>query len=128
MRDCGLGQADIWSCGVILYILLCGVPPFWGENEDQIFAAVKKDPIDLESDPWPIISSEAKNCVTCMLNRDPRKRATAKEILKHEWMKENGVASDKPLDNAVVQRIKGFAAMNRLKRVALKVKLTLSIQ
>jgi calcium-dependent protein kinase len=53
--------------------------------------------------------------------KDPRKRATADEILQHDWMKENGVASDKPLDSAIATRIKKFANLNRLKKEALKV-------
>eukprot|EP01025_Chloroclados_australasicus_P022122 TRINITY_DN2296_c0_g1_i1.p2 TRINITY_DN2296_c0_g1~~TRINITY_DN2296_c0_g1_i1.p2 ORF type:complete len:497 (-),score=108.07 TRINITY_DN2296_c0_g1_i1:352-1842(-) len=114
-------SADIWSCGVILYILLSGVPPFWGENEQLIFRSIINDELDFKSDPWPKISQEAKDCVQCMLERDPQKRATANQILQHEWMKENGIASDKPLDVAVVTRIKGFAAMNKLKKEALRI-------
>eukprot|EP01024_Parvocaulis_polyphysoides_P007797 TRINITY_DN12295_c0_g1_i4.p1 TRINITY_DN12295_c0_g1~~TRINITY_DN12295_c0_g1_i4.p1 ORF type:complete len:538 (+),score=105.98 TRINITY_DN12295_c0_g1_i4:568-2181(+) len=113
--------ADIWSCGVILYILLSGVPPFWGENEQQIFNSILKGHLDLESDPWPKISQEAKDCVKQMLQRDPQKRATADQILQHEWMKENGVARDEPLGDVVVGRLKGFSAMNKLKKEALKV-------
>jgi len=67
-------EADIWSCGVILYILLCGVPPFWGETEQQIFDAILKGRLDFQSDPWPAISAEAKECVRAMLQpvRPPR--------------------------------------------------------
>lgn len=60
-------KADIWSCGVMLYVLLSGVPPFWGENENEIFEAIQKAPLDLSSDPWPNISSQAKDCVSKML-------------------------------------------------------------
>ncbi len=62
-------EADIWSCGVILYILLSGVPPFWGETEQQIFDAVAKGHIDFATDPWPHISSEAKSAVRAMLQQ-----------------------------------------------------------
>ena len=62
-------EADIWSCGVILYILLSGVPPFWGETEQQIFDAVAKGAIDFKTDPWPNVSSEAKHCVRAMLQQ-----------------------------------------------------------
>lgn len=114
-------QADIWSCGVILYILLSGVPPFWGETEKQIFDAILEGKLDLCSHPWPDISDAAKDCIQKMLHPQPSKRATAKDILKHKWMKENGVASSKALDNAVLERIKKFSAMNRLKKEALRV-------
>ncbi|KAK9917210.1 hypothetical protein WJX75_001895 [Coccomyxa subellipsoidea] len=114
-------EADIWSCGVILYILLSGVPPFWGETEQQIFDAVAKGHIDFATDPWPHISSEAKSAVRAMLQQDPKKRATADQILGHSWMRENGTASDKPLDNVILTRMRGFLNMNKLKKEALKV-------
>lgn len=53
-------EADIWSCGVMLYILLSGMPPFYGDNEQQIFDAVLRNKLDLESDPWPKVSEPAK--------------------------------------------------------------------
>ncbi len=62
-------EADIWSCGVILYILLSGVPPFWGETEQQIFDAVAKGHIDFKTDPWPNVSVEAKDAVRTMLQQ-----------------------------------------------------------
>lgn len=65
-------EADIWSCGVILYILLSGVPPFYGETETQIFENILQAEIDLETSPWPRISNAAKDAVKQMLCRDPR--------------------------------------------------------
>ncbi|KAG2438170.1 hypothetical protein HXX76_005777 [Chlamydomonas incerta] len=113
-------EADIWSCGVILYILLCGYPPFHGENEKKIFEAVVTKPVDFTSDPWPAISEAAKDCVRRMLVRDPKRRATATQILQHEWMRENGCAADQPIQLEVLSRMKQFSAMNRLKKEALK--------
>mmetsp|Transcript_22081 Transcript_22081/g.37752 ORF Transcript_22081/g.37752 Transcript_22081/m.37752 type:complete len:598 (+) Transcript_22081:88-1881(+) len=114
-------EADIWSSGVILYILLCGFPPFHGDNEKKIFEAVISKQVDFTSDPWPRISEPAKDCVRRMLVRDPRKRATANEILRHDWMRENGVASDAQIELEVLTRIKNFTGMNKLKKEALKV-------
>eukprot|EP00798_Chlamydomonas_sp_ICE-L_P002097 gene2097-18156_t len=114
-------EADLWSCGVILYILLCGYPPFHGDNEKKIFEAVISKPIDFQSQPWPRISEPAKDCVRRMLVRDPRRRSSAQTILNHEWMKEHGVASDNVIEIEVLTRIKKFSAMNRLKKEALKV-------
>ncbi|CAN6327107.1 unnamed protein product [Urochloa humidicola] len=114
-------EADIWSAGVILYILLSGVPPFWAENEDGIFDAVLRGHIDFTSDPWPSISNSAKDLVKKMLRQDPKERLTAAEILNHPWIREDGEAPDKPLDITVIGRMKQFRAMNKLKKVALKV-------
>ncbi|KAK3188371.1 hypothetical protein Dsin_027932 [Dipteronia sinensis] len=111
-------EIDVWSAGVILYILLSGVPPFWAENEKGIFDAVLKGEIDFETAPWPSISNSAKDLVRKMLTQDPRKRITSAQVLEHPWIKE---ASDKPIDSAVLSRMKQFRAMNKLKKLALKV-------
>ncbi|KAL3039842.1 hypothetical protein AAZX31_01G208500 [Glycine max] len=113
-------EADIWSAGVILFILLSGVPPFWSKKEQGIFDAILRGHIDFTSDPWPSISSSAKDLVKKMLRADPKQRLSAVEVLDHPWMREDG-ASDKPLDVAVLSRMKQFRAMNKLKKVALKV-------
>ncbi|XP_051139115.1 calcium-dependent protein kinase 29 [Andrographis paniculata] len=114
-------EIDIWSAGVILYILLSGVPPFWGETEEVIFEEIRKGYVDLRSSPWPLISDSAKDLIKKMLTMDPQKRITAAEALGHPWLKEGGEASDKPMDSAVLIRLKQFRAMNKLKRLALKV-------
>ncbi|XP_076922948.1 calcium-dependent protein kinase 19-like [Bidens hawaiensis] len=114
-------EIDIWSAGVMLYILLSGVPPFWAETEKGIFDAVLEGYIDFESDPWPSISPSAKNLVRRMLTQDPKKRITSAQVLEHPWIREDGEASDKPIDSAVLSRMKQFRAMNKLKKLALKV-------
>ncbi|XP_042420898.1 calcium-dependent protein kinase 2-like isoform X2 [Zingiber officinale] len=114
-------EIDIWSAGVILYILLCGVPPFWADTERGIFDAIIEGEIDFESPPWPSISNSAKDLIKKMLTQDPKKRITSAQVLQHPWLKEGGEASDKPIDSAVLSRMKQFRAMNRLKKMALKV-------
>ncbi|CAD6255497.1 unnamed protein product [Miscanthus lutarioriparius] len=94
---------------------------FKPENEDGIFDAVLRGHIDFASDPWPSISNSAKDLVKKMLRQDPKERLTAAEILKHPWIREDGEAPDKPLDITVISRMKQFRAMNKLKKVALKV-------
>ncbi|XP_027333022.1 calcium-dependent protein kinase 29-like isoform X8 [Abrus precatorius] len=91
------------------------------ETETGIFKAILEGNLDLESAPWPSISATAKDLIRKMLNYDPEKRITAAEALEHPWMKEGGEASDKPLDNAVLIRMKQFSAMNKMKKLALKV-------
>ncbi|GAV62130.1 Pkinase domain-containing protein/EF_hand_5 domain-containing protein [Cephalotus follicularis] len=114
-------EADIWSIGVMLYILLSGVPPFWAESEHGIFNAILRGHIDFTSDPWPSISPQAKDLVRKMLASDPKQRLTAVQVLSHPWIKEDGEAPDTPLDNAVLCRLKQFKAMNKFKKVALRV-------
>ncbi|XP_042490913.1 calcium-dependent protein kinase 20-like isoform X3 [Macadamia integrifolia] len=114
-------ECDVWSAGVIIYILLSGVPPFWDETEQGIFEQVLKGELDFVSDPWPSISDSAKDMVRKMLVRDPKKRLTAHEVLCHPWVQVDGVAPDKPLDSAVLTRLKQFSAMNKLKKMAIRV-------
>ncbi|XP_058771288.1 calcium-dependent protein kinase 20-like [Vicia villosa] len=114
-------ECDVWSAGVIIYILLSGVPPFWDETEQGIFEQVLKGELDFQSEPWPSISASAKDLVRRMLARDPKKRLTAHEVLCHPWVQVGGVAPDKPLDSAVLSRLKQFSAMNKLKKIAIRV-------
>lgn len=114
-------ECDVWSAGVIIYILLSGVPPFWDETEQGIFEQVLKGELDFLSEPWPSISESAKDLVRRMLVRDPKKRMTAHEVLCHPWVQVDGVAPDKPLDSAVLSRLKQFSAMNKLKKIAIRV-------
>ncbi|GJP65630.1 hypothetical protein CLOP_g22499 [Closterium sp. NIES-67] len=74
-------EADIWSSEVVLYILLSGLPPFWGTTNDAIFEVIKQATLNLVRQPWPVISDEAKDLVVRMLTRNPKKRITADEIL-----------------------------------------------
>ncbi|KAI3721910.1 hypothetical protein L2E82_32929 [Cichorium intybus] len=114
-------KCDVWSAGVIIYILLCGVPPFWDEMEAGIYQQVLNGELDLESDPWPSISESAKDLMRGMLVRNTKKRMTASQVLNHPWIQADGVAPDKPLDTAVLSRLKQFSAMNKIKKIAIKV-------
>ncbi|KAL9399795.1 hypothetical protein Peur_008756 [Populus x canadensis] len=114
-------KCDVWSAGVIIYILLSGVPPFWDETEQGIFEQVLKGELDFESEPWPNISESAKDLVRKMLVRDPKRRLTAHEVLCHPWVQMEGVAPDRPLDSAVLSRLMQFSAMNRLKKIVIRV-------
>ncbi|XVF55923.1 hypothetical protein PTKIN_Ptkin06aG0074800 [Pterospermum kingtungense] len=114
-------ECDVWSAGVIIYILLSGVPPFWDETEQGIFEQVIRGELDFISEPWPSISSSAKDLVRRMLVKDPKKRMTAHEVLCHPWVQVDGIAPDKPLDSAVLSRLKQFSAMNKLKKIAIRV-------
>ncbi|WOK95510.1 hypothetical protein Cni_G04217 [Canna indica] len=114
-------EIDIWSAGVILYILLCGVPPFWAETEQGVAQAILRGLIDFKREPWPSVSENAKNLVRQMLEPDPKLRLTAKQVLEHPWIQDAKKAPNVPIGDVVKSRLKQFSRMNRFKRRALRV-------
>lgn len=103
-------KCDIWSAGVILYILLCGYPPFNGETDVEIMSAVKKGEFDFPEEEWSVITKEAKELISKMLTYDPKKRLSAMEVLKHEWFTKNKEKkeSDKKLAKSALSNMKRF--------------------
>ncbi|KAF5942064.1 hypothetical protein HYC85_019706 [Camellia sinensis] len=114
-------EVDIWSAGVILYILLCGVPPFWAETEEGIAQAIVKCEIDFKRDPWPKVSEDAKELVKGMLDPNPYNRMTVEEALEHRWIHNAHQVPNVPLGENVRTRIKQFSLMNKFKRKVLRV-------
>ncbi|XP_031276242.1 calcium-dependent protein kinase 10-like [Pistacia vera] len=114
-------EVDVWSAGVILYILLCGVPPFWAETEQGVALAILRGVIDFKREPWPQISENAKSLVRMMLEQDPKKRPTAQQVLEHPWLQNAKKASNVPLGDIVRTRLRQFSVMNRFKKKALRV-------
>nr|GMD39787.1 calcium-dependent protein kinase 32-like [Ipomoea batatas] len=114
-------EVDVWSAGVILYILLCGVPPFWAETEQGVAQAIIRSVVDFRRDPWPKVSDNAKDLVKKMLNPDPSKRLTAQEVLDHPWLQNAKKAPNVSLGETVKARLKQFSVMNKLKKRALRV-------
>jgi calcium-dependent protein kinase len=119
-RDYGPG-VDVWSAGVIIYILLCGVPPFWAETEQGVALAILRGVLDFKRDPWPQISESAKSLVKQMLDPDPTKRLTAQQVLAHPWIQNAKKAPNVPLGDIVRSRLKQFSMMNRFKKKVLRV-------
>ena len=78
-------KCDIWSAGVIFYILLCGYPPFNGESDKEIMEAVKKGEFDFPEEEWDVITEEGKDLIKKMLTYDPKKRLSANQVLSHPW-------------------------------------------
>ncbi|KAL3690103.1 hypothetical protein R1sor_016412 [Riccia sorocarpa] len=113
-------EADIWSAGVILYILLSGVPPFWGDTDYDLFKKILYGRVDYSSYPWPDISSKAKDLVKRMLEVNPKTRITAKEVLAHPWIAV-GVAPPEPSDPAAPTPLKQSSSQNTLKKMAVRV-------
>jgi len=102
-------KCDIWSCGVILYIMLCGYPPFNGESEKEIMKNVMKGIYDFPEEEWSCVSNEAKELVSKMLKYDPRKRFSAKECLLSNWIQKNqDVTRDVKLSQNALENLKKF--------------------
>nr|XP_019069483.1 calcium-dependent protein kinase 8 isoform X2 [Solanum lycopersicum] len=114
-------EVDVWSAGVILYILLCGVPPFWAETEQGVAQAIIRSVIDFKRDPWPKVSDNAKDLVKKMLDPDPTRRLTAHQVLEHPWLHNIKKAPNVSLGETVKARLKQFSVMNKLKKKALTV-------
>lgn len=119
-RDYG-PEVDVWSAGVILYILLCGVPPFWAETEQGVALAIIRSVVNFNREPWPRVSDSAKDLVKKMLNPDPRLRLTAQQVLDHPWLTNAKKAPNVNLGETVRARLQQFSVMNKLKKRALKV-------
>jgi calcium-dependent protein kinase len=94
-------KCDIWSCGVILYILLCGYPPFNGESDADIMKSVKKGIFDFPKEEWDAISKDAKSLIQSMLKYDPKNRFSAKECLASPWFKKNEFNNEKVSSNLI---------------------------
>ncbi|XP_047308691.1 calcium-dependent protein kinase 13-like [Impatiens glandulifera] len=108
--NCNYGpEIDIWSAGVILYILLCGVPPFWAESEQGVADAILRGLIDFSREPWKNISLSAKSLVRQMLEPDPNLRLTAKQVLRHPWLQNTKKAPNS-------KRLEQLSRMNKFKR------------
>ena len=96
-------KCDVWSCGIIMYILLTGIPPFNGETDEEIVTKIMNGRFNMEKYPWPIISSQAKDLIKKLLEFDSSKRITAEEALSHPWFECKEVKSG---DNAGLYKIK----------------------
>ncbi|KAG6425635.1 hypothetical protein SASPL_116080 [Salvia splendens] len=111
-------EADIWSIGVITYILLCGSRPFWARTESGIFRSVLRADPNFHDAPWPSVSPEGKDFVKRLLNRDHRKRMTAAQALSHPWLRDLNITI--PLDMMIYRLVKSYIRATPLKRAALK--------
>jgi len=107
-------KVDCWSVGVILYILLCGYPPFYAESNPRLYQKIQRGRFSFEEKSWGGISSEAKDLITKLLTKDPKTRLSAAEAKTHPWLKE-AAKNDKELGANYQNRIRRFNAVRRLR-------------
>uniref|UniRef100_A0A336KAH1 CSON006450 protein n=1 Tax=Culicoides sonorensis TaxID=179676 RepID=A0A336KAH1_CULSO len=106
---------DIWACGVILYILLVGYPPFWDEDQHRLYAQIKAGTYDYPSPEWDTVTPEAKNLINQMLTVNPYKRITASDALKHPWICQRERVASVVHRQETVDCLKKFNARRKLK-------------
>ncbi|XP_061175260.1 calcium/calmodulin-dependent protein kinase type II delta chain-like isoform X10 [Saccostrea echinata] len=106
---------DIWACGVILYILLVGYPPFWDEDQPRLYAQIKAGAYDYPSPEWDTVTPEAKNLINSMLTVNPAKRINATEALKHPWICQRERVASVVHRQETVDCLKKFNARRKLK-------------
>ncbi|KAJ7531292.1 hypothetical protein O6H91_14G039300 [Diphasiastrum complanatum] len=114
-------EIDVWSAGVIFYILLCGVPPFWAETEQGVAREILRGNVVFKRDPWPKVSENAKSLIRQMLEPDPKLRLTAQQVFEHPWLQDTKKVSNMPLGDVVRTRLMQFSAMNKLKKKVLEI-------
>ncbi|KAF5836831.1 kinase-like domain-containing protein [Dunaliella salina] len=112
---------DIWSAGVIMYILLCGYPPFGGKTDAKILQRVQAGVYSFEGREWEVVTEAAKDMITLMLVMDITDRASAKQLLQHRWFQVAATAPAAALGAHMVKRLRAFAGMSKMKRLALVV-------
>ncbi|CAD8141190.1 unnamed protein product [Paramecium octaurelia] len=115
-------KCDIWSCGVILYILLCGYPPFVGKTENQILERVKLGKFTFDPEDWDTVSKEAKEFITKLLRMDPNKRLSAKQALEDPWLVK--YAPSTQVNKKVLNNLRQFQAETILKQALMSYMIT----
>jgi calcium-dependent protein kinase len=114
--------SDLWSCGVIMYVMLCGYPPFFGETDAEVLSKVRLGNFSFNQADWKNVSEDAKNLIRMMLKMNPRDRYTAEQTLNHEWIKNKAPkAKGVSLQDNFVDNLRGFRSQNKLKKAALQV-------
>ncbi|XP_026134326.1 calcium/calmodulin-dependent protein kinase type II subunit gamma isoform X16 [Carassius auratus] len=106
---------DIWACGVILYILLVGYPPFWDEDQHKLYQQIKAGAYDFPSPEWDTVTAEAKNLINQMLTINPAKRITADQALKHPWVCQRSTVASMIHRQETVECLRKFNARRKLK-------------
>ncbi|KDD73476.1 protein kinase, partial [Helicosporidium sp. ATCC 50920] len=111
--------ADMWSLGVLIFVLLSGQPPFWGTADSIIFHKILHEPVDFSSSTWRRVSAQAKDFVGQLLEKDPAARLTVAQAANHPWVRHAALAPDAPMGASLVPRLHAFVGQDRLRRMLL---------
>lgn len=113
-------ECDIWSCGVILYVLLCGAFPFFGSSKNELFGKILNTEVNFEDKRWRRVSDSAKSLIQSMLKKEPSNRINAIDALKHPWFKV-AKANENPLNPKILNSLRNFKVKSRFQKEALTV-------
>lgn len=106
---------DMWAAGVIVYIMLCGFPPFWGANNNELFNKITRCHYGFPAPYWTAVSDQAKHFVANLLQPDPARRLTVEQALAHPWISQREKLQSVHLTNATSQ-LQKFNAKRRFRR------------
>lgn len=127
-RPCYGTGCDIWSAGVIVYILLGGYPPFFDENRNKLFKKIKAGIFEFHDQYWSGTSPEAKDLIRKMLTVDPRKRPSAKDLLSHPWIMAGSESLQGKDLGGTVTELKRYNARRKFKGTVKAILATMRIQ
>lgn len=113
-------KCDIWSCGAVCYMLLCGYPPFHGDTDHAILAKVQKGQFEFGTD-WADTNSDAVEFIKLMLTKDAGKRPSASELLQHCWLQSLGAAPQGKISKDLGQKLQRFNSFSMMKKLALSI-------
>lgn len=115
-------SCDIWSCGVIMFTMLSGYPPFYGKTDQEVLSKVKKGIFSFDHKDWRNISEDAKSLIGWMLKFSPEQRCTAEQALQNTWIKDFAPRAKKvSLHEGLVRNLRNFRSQNLLKKAALNI-------
>jgi len=115
-------SSDLWSLGVIMFVVLCGYPPFYGDTDADVLAKVRLGNFTFNPQEWKKVSEDAKILIKALLKMNPRDRYTAEQALNHVWVRNKAPkAQGVSLQAGLVDNLKGFRSQNKLKKAALHV-------
>ena len=121
-------KCDVWSVGVIMYILLCGEPPFNAATDEEVVELIKQGEFEMEGEHWDHVTDEAKNLIASLLLTEANGRLSAQEAFQHPWfdlckaIEEEGEQPDSKKDQNIARalaNLRGFSTKHKVKQAAL---------